>query len=68
MWLPQAVLCKVVSHALRHQNVSGIAAIHHPLGDVNSGTGHVRPVVDIFNLIDRAAVHAHAESKARIVF
>ena len=59
MRLPEAVLRKIVRNALRHQNVSGIAAIHDSLGHVDSGAGHVGPVVDIFNLIDRAAVHTH---------
>src|SRR6202011_453073 len=68
MRLPQAVLREVVGHALRHQNVSGIAAIHHSLRDVNSGTGNVRPVVDIFNLIDWAAVDTHPQPKTRMAF
>ena len=57
--LPETVLRKIVGDALRDENVTRIAAIHDALRDVNPGTGDVRPVVDIFDLIDRAAVHTH---------
>jgi hypothetical protein len=36
--------------------VPGIAAIHHPLGHVNSRTGEVGPLIHIGDLVNRAAV------------
>ena len=39
--LPLVVLLKVFGGVLRHQNVTGIAAIHDALGDVDSGAGNI---------------------------
>ena len=41
--------------------MSRVAAIHYPLRHVDAGAGHVRPVVHIDNLIDRATIHPHAK-------
>jgi hypothetical protein len=38
--LPKTVLCKIVRHAFRHENMSRITAIHHALGNVNSRCAH----------------------------
>src|SRR5207253_4244774 len=48
-------------------NVARVAAIHHPLRDIDSYTGDVRSVIDILDLIDRAAMHAHAQTNSRVV-
>ncbi len=66
--LPQTVLCQVVRHALRYKNMSSIATIHHPLRNVDAHPGHIRPLVHIFNLIDRPTVHTHAQTQTRIIF
>jgi hypothetical protein len=34
-------LREIVGHAFRHQNVSGIAATHHPLRNINSRASDV---------------------------
>ena len=41
----------------RNKDVSGIAAIHHPLCHVDPSAGHVRLLIQISYLVDRAAVH-----------
>ena len=45
------------------QNVSGIAAIHHPLRDVDSGAGDIGLLVHIGDFADRTAVNSHAHPK-----
>ena len=40
--------------------MAGIAAAHDALGDVDSGSGRVRSVVDIRNTANRTAVNSHA--------
>ena len=44
----------------------GIAAIQHPLGNINSGAGYIRFVVDIGDPINRAAVNSHPYLKLRM--
>jgi len=48
--------------------VSGIAAIHDPLRDVNSSTADIRSLIHILDRVDRAAVYAHAQANARVSF
>jgi len=52
----------------RKQNVSGISAIHHPLGDIDPGSGNVCALIHIGNLVHRPTVNAHPNLQARIVF
>ena len=61
MLFPMAKLFQVFRHMLRKENVLGIATIHHPLGNVDSGAGNVRASTHIHHAADRAAVHAHAQ-------
>ena len=65
VWTPEPGLSQIFGHALGEKDVAGVAAIHHPLGDVNSGAGYVRSVVHILNLLDRTAVDAHAQANVR---
>ena len=44
-----------------------ITAIHHPLGNVDSGAGNVRPTAHIHDPADRAAVHSHAQLEFRML-
>ena len=39
--LPSPLLCQIVGDALTHKNVTGIAAIHHPLRDVDAYAGDI---------------------------
>ena len=63
--LPMRELRKVVRHALRKENVSGIRAIHDALGHVHAGPGDIRTVVHVRHRVDRAAVNAHAHANLR---
>ena len=45
---------------LRQENMSGIATIHDPLRHIESRSSHVDPVVNVIDLIDRAAVNSHS--------
>ena len=48
--------------------MTGIAAIHHPLRDIDPRARYIRPVVNIPDLVDRTAVRAHSQPQTRIVF
>ena len=61
MIFPVAELFQVFGDMFGKQDVLGIAAIHHPLGDVDAGAGDVRPSTDIDHPADRAAMYAHAQ-------
>ena len=64
--LPTAVLRQIVSHAFRKKDVTGITAIHHPLCDVNAGTGDVLALVHIGDVMHRAAVNTHPHGQTRL--
>ena len=64
--LPNPILGEIVRDAFRDQNMTGIAAIHHALRNIDSDTGDVRLVVYIFQLIDWSAVHTHAQANMRM--
>ena len=61
MPLPVAELFQVFRHVLGEQDVTGIATIHHPLGNINSGPGNVGPTAYIHHAADRATMHTHAQ-------
>jgi hypothetical protein len=48
------------------KDMPGIAAIQHPLGQINSRASYVRFVVDIGDPINRAAVNPHPYLKLRM--
>src|SRR5437879_4083673 len=57
VWLPVPIVNKVLGYVRRQKDVSGIAAIQHTLGHINSRTGYVRFVVYIGDPVNRAAVN-----------
>ena len=63
---PLWILFEIVRHVFGEQNMSGIAAIHHPLGDVNSSAGNVRLLIEIGDLVNRSAVNAHPHFQFRM--
>jgi hypothetical protein len=65
--LPLIVLFEILGGVLRNQNVAGIAAIHHALSNVDSGSGNVRLLVEIGHFVDRTAVNSHANTKFRMI-
>src|SRR5205809_2531268 len=59
VWLPSTPLREIVSDTFTHENMAGIAAIHHSLRDVDSYAGDVFAPVCILHMMDRAAVDSH---------
>ena len=57
---PLGVLGEIIGGARGEEDMSGVAAVHHPLRNVYSGTGQVRLVVYILDRIDRPAVDSHS--------
>ena len=65
--LPMPVLAKILRHMRRQENMLGIAAIHHPLHNVDSRTGYVRFVVNIRDSVDRTTVNSHPQTDVRMI-
>src|SRR5690349_7166615 len=57
---------EVVRHMFGKENVSGIAAIHHPLRDVDPSAGNVRLFVEIGDFINGPPKNAHPHSQFRM--
>ena len=47
MGTPLAILFKVVRHMLGQKNVSGVSAIHHSLGQIDSRARYIGAIVHI---------------------
>ena len=62
---PVANLSKEVRRLFRNKNMSGIAAIHDPLGNVHASSSHIQIGIDVSNLIDRSRMNPHAEADCR---
>jgi hypothetical protein len=58
---------QVFGDPFRKEDVACIAAIHHPLRDVNSSACNVRSIIYIPNFIDRPAVNPHPKLQLRIL-
>src|SRR5438477_7962090 len=52
----------------REKNVAGVATIHDPLRDIDSGACDVESVINISDLIDWGAVNSHPQTDGRIFF
>ena len=65
--LPVPVLPQVPRYMLRQKNMPGIAAIEHPLRDVDCRSGQAGFVVNIGNSINLAAVNPHSQLDARML-
>ena len=55
------MLREVFGGPARHQNMTGIAAIHAPLRQVNSGASDIGAAADIGHGIDCPAVNSHPQ-------
>src|SRR5436190_24287057 len=64
IWLPMGILLQVFREVFGKQDMSGIAARHDPLRDINSSSGEIGLIVHISHGIDRAAVDAHTQLQA----
>src|SRR5437867_10244893 len=65
--LPLPVLRQILRHMPRQKNMPGIAAIQHPLRDIDSGPCNVWLVVHIGDPIDRATVNSHPHLDVRMI-
>ena len=65
---PLRVVLQVVGDTFREQNVSGVATIHYPLGDVNTRAGDVRLLVQVRDFVNGAAVNSHAHPQLGMLF
>src|SRR5262252_10730890 len=63
VWLPMRIFLQIVSYVLRHQDVSGVAAIHDPLRNIYAGAGHVRFSGCVDDSADWSTVYAHSQLK-----
>jgi hypothetical protein len=65
--LPVPVLGQIFRHMPRQKNMPGIAAIEHPLRDIDSRSYKVRFVVNIGDSVDRATVDPHPHLNVRMI-
>src|SRR5436190_22063085 len=61
MRFPFAILGKIVGNSPGEKNMSGIAAIHHPLRHIDAYSSNVALIIYIGDLIHRAAVNPHPQ-------
>src|SRR5438128_7600238 len=62
-WPPARVLFQIIGDTFGKKNVSGVAAIHHPLGDVDSRSSDICLLVQVSDFVDRTTVNPHSDSK-----
>jgi len=64
--LPTTVLRQITREAFAHQNVTRVAAIHHPTRDIDSYPGNVFARVSIPYVLYRTTVDSHSYREARL--
>ncbi len=64
---PLPILREIVRHALRKKDVTRIAAIHHPLRQVNACPGDIAAPVHIGHFAHRAAMNPHPHLNLRVL-
>src|SRR5213595_899426 len=64
--LPVRVFLQIFSHVLRQQNVSGVAAVHDPLRDIDASASHVRFSGCVDDPADWSTVYTHSQLKFRM--
>src|SRR5437773_3001535 len=65
---PLFVLFEILGDMLRKKNVPGVAAIHHPLRDIDSGPGKIRTIIHVDYAAHWSAMNSHAKLQARMLF
>ncbi len=65
---PPFIFRQVLGHMMGEKNVTGVATIHHSLGQVDARAGYVGPLVHVHHTADRPTVDADADLQTRIVF
>src|ERR1051325_8926841 len=61
--LPTTMLRQVTSEAFAHQNVTGVATIHHSTRDVDSYAGNIFTRVRILDVLHRPAMNSHSHGQ-----
>ena len=64
--LPNPIILQVLRNVARKQDVSRISTIHHPLCDVDAGSGNIRLIIHVSDSADRTAMQPHADAAERI--
>src|SRR5262245_65361174 len=65
--LPVRVFLEIFRDVLRQQNVSGIAAVHDSLCDIDASASHIRFSCCVDDPTDRSTVYAHPQLQFRIL-
>ncbi len=65
--VPTRIRSKIVDHALRNEDTASLTAIHHPLRDVDPGTGDIGTVVAVANRVHGVAVNPHPQSNLGVL-
>src|SRR5258708_30870293 len=65
-WPPSSILLKVFGDSLRKQDMTGVATIHHALGEINPNPGRVDPIIYVGHRAHGPAVHAHSHPQTRM--
>ena len=65
--LPVRIFLKIFSDVLGEQNVSGIAAVHDPLCDIDASASYVRFSGCVDDPTHRSTVYAHSQLNFRML-
>src|SRR5882724_362034 len=65
--LPVRVFLEIFTDVLRQQDVSGVAAVHDPLRDIDAGASHVRFSGCVDDPTHGSTVYTHSQLKFRIL-
>ena len=66
--LPSAVLRQIFGCPFGKEDMTGIAQVHHALGDIDAGARHIGAVVHVGDAANRPGVNAHANAQSRMRF
>ena len=58
------MLRQITCKAFAHQNVTGVAAIHHPTRDINSYSGNVVAGISVPDVLHRSTVDPYPYRQA----
>src|SRR4029077_1710542 len=64
--LPVRIFLEIFSDMLREQDMSGIAAVHDPLRDIDAGASNVRFSGCVDDSADWTTMYAHSQLKFRM--
>ena len=64
---PPRIMFQVIRHVFGEKNVTGIAAIHHPLRHVDASAGDIGLFVQVGDFVDWTAMNSHSDSKLGMI-